>query len=100
MARTKGAKGFKISDLFDTSQSLLRRTKGPRPRWNNILFDTGLTLDRLGRQLFRVSGKTSKEFSTWELAQLVQALRNCADVIETRAKTQDEYDEAIKFLKE
>lgn len=100
MARTLGAKGFKLKDLYQTAEKLKKRSEGSRPRWNKILVDTGYNLERLGRKLRRFEKEDSKTWSTWEYASFVHALRTCADVIEARAKSQEGYDEAVELLKE
>lgn len=96
MPRTKGSLNFKIKDLFKTTVNLKKRSKGKRPHWNKLLTETGFTVERLGRKTHTL------ERSMWEYAQLVHALRNCADVIEARAKAQEKesYEEASKLLDE
>lgn len=109
MTRTKDAKNFTLSNLCKTAANLKKRSQGKRPRWSLLLLDTGYTLERLGRMTSRSKslflerrGFSRRGWSVWEYASLVHALRNCADVIEARARAQEKesYDEAIELLKE
>jgi hypothetical protein len=102
MARTPGATGFRLKDLLLISEILKRKSNGKRPRWNSIFVDTGYNLERLGRKLRGFSKKKPRTWSMDEYAALVQALRNSADIIEARAKDEDQknYDEISQLLKE
>lgn len=99
MPRPKGAKNITLRDLCKTAANIKKRSQGEKPRWALLLVDTGYTLERLGRMTARTFVR--KNWSMWEYASLVHALRNCADVIEARARAQEKesYDEAIELLK-